>query len=455
MQRNSQASIPGESRGNFTRTAQITRAAQAGRGVSAGRGNTSAMATSGVPRPPMLGPQMMTQGPAAFGRVEHLNNGRKNGGDEEARTMTQGEKLARQAAMGEYYAGKDIVNLDDYFLGTLKQFENDSSVLNPMNISIVPDSSASTTTTATTSSTEELLQKLVKSAPTVSSTVDIAVPIGHSAIDDTRIFFDTLVLPQSYNGYPSGEIPIQFADLNGMSSPERVVKMTLSPFNFPHIYAESTTIFDTFYFRTVYMTVRFVPTTHLVQSKTPNDLFTYELTVQDIDSSAVFLVPFEPTFIMKQPVTSTGDLTVRFERRTQRGGMAACQIPPTRVRATYTANGAGPPAFTRFQLPVGMYIGVLAPAAVTYTVPIVFQVINPAAPTAMETDLITAQGAEFQTSNFTWNPITRISTFDIPYNCLVGGGDIFMFIPKNGVSFAVRFSCAQANRTNDLIPIHI
>lgn len=348
----------------------------------------------------------------------------------------------------EYYAGNESVNMTDYFLGTLNQFKDDSAVMNPMNVEL----SATSEGIATTNAGSVIAQ--LSTGPK-ASLVDIAMPIGHSAIDDTRVYYDTSILTQAYGGYANGEIPMQFVDLNGITPPDRIVKITLAPFNFPHIYTTGTTVFDLFYFRTIFMTIRFVPTTHLFQSAAPNDLFTFELNVDDIDSQAVYLVPKEPTFCLKQPVNVTGDLAVKFQTKNPIGtGFTPCPIPPTRIRVRRTIAALG---ITTFQIvSANIYIGALAPPAAIYTVPVIFQrfTVAPVPLTALETVVLgnALIPGQWQTSNFLIG-----GTFTIPCDTVAvpfGTDDMFIYVPKNTIGISMRFSSLQSTKTNDLFPIH-
>jgi hypothetical protein len=357
--------------------------------------------------------------------------------------------------MQDHRAGHEMVNMDDYFIGVLSQFKDDSEVLNPMNIAIQSNDTPGEPTT----NTEEVLTRLAERVAAKNAVVDIAIPIAHSAIDDTRVFFDTLVLQQAYTGYPSGEIPIQFNAFNGLSSPDRVVKITIPSFNFPHIYLPSSVVFDVMYFRSVFMTFTFVPLTNAVQVQPPNNMFTFELYVDRIDSNSVYLIPLEPTFILKQPITISGDANIRFQVRDPRGGMVACQIPPTRVTVR---RQAWPLALTTFIIVDGTDINVLAPYGVLYTVPITFL---PFSPTAWPLGQALSESTTgFQASNF--RPIVTpggtFPGFDIPFATWgvppapPGMEDrLYIFIPKNAISFTFRLSCLQSTKTNDLIPIHM
>jgi len=414
------------------------------------------MTASGAPRGPLEVANVRAQGYRRQ-QMEHLSAPARAAPQQpraiDAPNKVAGEIAAANAVEQDYYAGRSIVNTDAYFLGVINQFKDDSSVMNPMGVTIRNESADPTVTTSTTTVTsdaEALMQQLADKLTTRANMVDLVLPIGHSAIDDTRVYFDTLILSRAYSGYASGEIPMQFVDINGTSPPDRIVKITLTPFNFPHIYTANTTVFDMFYFRSVFMTVRFVPSTHLIQSAQPNDMFTYELYVEDIDSSAVYLRPLEQTFCLKQPISVTGDLTVRFQTRSPTGtGFTNCPIPPTRIRAIRTATGPLPTPFTTFALQDGVYIGAIAPPAATYTVPILFQNYNTgAAITPLEVFLVDQIG--YQSLTFVAPNLFNIAVDTTLY----AGTDIYVFVPKNSVAFTMRFSCLQSTRTNDLFPLH-
>jgi hypothetical protein len=367
--------------------------------------------------------------------------------------LARGALAAEEALARDYRATGGVVNVSDYMMGVLGQFHEDAVVMNPMNISLHADpidqSSAAYHDAAADTDTGAILRDLADKLAARGPIVDFANPIGHSAIEDTRVFIDTSVQSQASGGYPSGEIPAQFVEFNGISAPDRIVKIIASPFNFPHVYTPTSTIFDVFYARSVFMTIRFVPATHLVQSAQPNELFTFELAVDDIESSAVFLRPLEPVFCLRQPVTITGDLTIRFQVRAPSGGFIACPIPPTQISVARVAAPAGGP--TTFSLSQGMYIGVLAPPGAAWDVPILFRRASPAsAPlTPLEAALVDLVGRN--ASNF-----TALGTFTIPddTSAIAGAPAISVFIPKNSIAMALRFSSLQATRTNDLFPIH-
>lgn len=487
MQRNQQAYLPGESvPGIFPRRRTFQPA------VPTTKPHISAMQMTGAPRhqlnpqvaPPMLPPVAYAtreQGyrvndHARIQRQESLASGSSGSGgaggssgssgstgaeaetpppDSQRTAIEQGRKKAQEAISADFRAGRSIVNVDDYFLATLGQFKDDSAVMNPMNISLQPVSKYMGNDEAVdenATDTELLLTQLADKIATKSSAVDVVWPIGHSAIDDTRIYFDTLVAPQTYGGYLNGVIPMQFNDFNGISPPDRIVKIIMSPFNFPHVYLPTSTVFDLFYFRSVFMSIYFVPTTHMVQPKSPNDFFTFEMYVNNIDSTAVYLVPIEPTFCLKQPVNVTGDLTIHFQVRSPTGsGFINCPIPPTRIHVRRTSAPPGGP--TTFTLDQGQYIGVLAPAGVLYTVPVLFQQWGPVVPlTPLETLLINSTG--FPAGTFVAGPP---GTFTVPIDTSaipLANEDFYIFIPKNGISFTLRFSSLQPTKTNDLFPVH-
>lgn len=387
-----------------------------------------------APLPPSLQALLKpTQG--AAGRGEHLASARP----------AQEEDAVLASLSDDFRAGGGTVDMGAYLQASLSQFQDDPAVINPANIApraqqsyAEPQTAAEATIASLQAATQPIQQ------------VDLASPVGHSAIVDKRVLVDTLVARNAFIGFADGTVPVQFSDLNGTSPPDKIVKIHLAPFSFPHIFTPTTTVFDMFYFRTVYMNVRFVPSTSQYQSAQPNDLFTFELAVDSIDSSAVFLIPTEPIFFLNQPVSVAGDLSVRFQVRSPvGGGFMNCPIPPTRIHALRTATIALPPS-TTFQLQGGIYIGALAPPASIFTVPILFQQFNAVA-SALETALINAVG--YQSTNF-----VGPSSFDISVDTtaipLGVADDIYVFIPKNSFCFSMRFSSLQTGKSNDLVPTH-
>lgn len=333
--------------------------------------------------------------------------------------------LGEQAGptLQDYRAGRSLVNIDDYFLGVLGQCPLDSSVMGPLG----PEEKQSA------SPAREI-------APT-------------NAIFDTRAFIDTLAQPSAFNGFPNGIIPFQFADLGGASPPDNVIEIALSPFNFPRANVPGSA-FGALYFKTVYATVQCVPATLQTQTIAPNSPFTFELRVSqsdaDYDPTMVYLMPSEPTFSLKQPITTTGDLTIRFQTRSPAGGFIPYPIPPTRVHVMRkTAMGN----ITTMTMSKGESVSAIAPIGATYSVPILFLNYNTGtAITPLEAQLVNAAG--YHASNFVSNGSTE--SFDIDADTTnAGGSDIYAFVPKNGVALKIRFTSISTTKTNGLLPVRL
>lgn len=329
------------------------------------------------------------------------------------------------------------VNLDSYFLGVLGQFKEDGVVLNPMNRSTTPESAP----------------QHVVAAPSLTE----AFPIGHSAISNTRIFLDSLILGSSYKGYADGEIPFQFSDQLGLTPPDHVVIISITPFRFPHIYTAGGIAFDFFYFQTLFVTVQFIPSTNLVHPGQPNRPFTFECALNAVNGSVDLATPFDPIFSLRQPINA-GNLSIKFQTRAPSGGFINCPIPPTRITVIRTLFPPGGP--TTFTISDGTYIGALAPPGAMFSVPILFQRKSDAAyapPTGLQALLYTSSG--FVASTF-----TASGTFTIPIDTSMWLGpppaptsvlveEHYIFVPKNGIAMGMRFACLSASKTNDLIPI--
>jgi len=292
------------------------------------------------------------------------------------------------------------------------------------------------------------------------------VPIGHSGIDDVRVYFDTL--PRSlYNGFPTGEVAIQFAELApGVSVPERVSKITVHEFLFPRIFRTPLGAFDYFYFRRAFLTMLFIPPQQSVMATSATFAFTFELVVNDLNSSAVRLTPLEPTFSLPQPITMSGDISLRFQVQDPRGAFIRCPIPPTRIRVQRVGAAA---ANTTFQIIDATDISAIAPLGAAWGVAVYFVAENVANPALAA---IVENAGGYTTSNYVYftpplipppPPPPQVAGFQFtvdantlafPIAPAIGQDTFFVFVPKNRVALTLRFSKMQATRTNDLVPIH-
>jgi hypothetical protein len=356
-------------------------------------------------------------------------------------------ELQERTMRRDYAAEMPPVDLSDYFMGVMSQIKDDPVLINPSGAQIQTSDGAG----PDDSDTQAIVQAITQVGAHIPT-----YPIGHAAISDTRIYFDTLAIPAAYPGNPNGEIQVRFADLNSTTSPERVVKIALTPFQFPHIYTADTTIFDMFYFGTVFMTIRSIPNTQLTQTRESDMQFTFELRVDNPDSNSLYLTPLEPTFYLTRPLSLLSDLAVQFRVKTPGGGYISCPLPPIQVRVRRTlAPPLGPTTFA-FVDPT-QYIGIIAPPGVLYTVPVLF--------TALQTTLVPnqlvaggitrAQG--WVSSTFVQTPPTFNIAWDssaIPFPANPASDDINLFIPKNSFGFALRFSSVNPSETNDLFPVH-
>lgn len=347
--------------------------------------------------------------------------------------VSAAEARARVALADDYRAGQGMANLDEYFVGTLNGFKDDTAILDPMHLRVQEGSvfSAQTPTPLPTS-------------------------IAGPAIFDIGVFLDSLILPSSLNGYINGEIPFQFSDLMGLSPPERIISLALTQFRFPHIYNADFTAFDAFYFGRLYVTARFIPITNQVQDGTPNTPFTFECAITPGSGGVDEITPLDPHFIMRQPISAT-NIIVKFQMRVATGGFINCPIPPTRVVVARTP--ANPTMFTIMD---GADIGALAPVGAGYSVPILVRPSFQATwtpPAGLQTLLYTQTG--FRASNFIGN------TFTIPLDTTMWLGPpapppplpaalerYDIIIPKNSVAFGMRFTCLSEALTNSIMPTH-
>jgi hypothetical protein len=356
----------------------------------------------------------------------------------------------------KFHAEGDAPNLSTYMMNVIANVpDDDTSVINPTGAPVSTDYSMPDVYVEDT--TRIQLSEII-SRMTTLKTVDVSWPIGHAAIEDTRIFVDTLQLPQTYTGYADGTLPLQFTMFNGINAPDRVVKITIAPFSFPHINTPDNAVFDIFYFRRVFMIIQFVPTSAQIQNTGLNNSFTFEMRVDDITAQAVYLTPINPTYTLNRPMTGIASLSVSFRTQSPSlGGFIAIPIPPVRVPVAFVEHDA---VSTKLRL-VNDPITILAPVGAVYTVPIILaldpDIILPPPPHLFE-DLY-PNNVGYNTSNFLAVDGIRVNTFTIPTPpaaaaALIDSGNLWMIIPKNSISFVLRFSCTQSTTTNHLLPMH-
>ena len=406
------------------------------------------------PQPAIIPSQSIPQFPGRIRRTTPAPNARA---PTSAPVQTV-EERNRDAMMRRARAGECDVNMTSYMLGVLAQYPDESAILNPNGTQLRAESSGASfgleeTTVAMTSTDEERLNLLRIIA--ARSSFGLTLPIGQSAIVDTRIFIDTSVLATAYTGFVNGEIPLQFnmfTGTSGIPAPDRVVKITLSNFYFPHIHVANSTVFDFFYNRIVYVSLRFIPIMQQVQSATPNDMFTFACDVEGIDGQAVYLRPQNPTFSLSRPITMTSDIIIRFSIASPRGlGFVVCPIPPTRIRVTRIAADI---VDSTFRLEDGVFIGALAPVGATYTVPVLFQrfTVAPNPLSAIEDDYVNDVG--YNAHTFSATPNSFIIPTPVGAAIVADDHSMYIFVPKNCISTTIRLSSLQSSRTNDLLPIH-
>jgi hypothetical protein len=363
----------------------------------------------------------------------------------------------REEILRDYAAGIPSVDMSEYFRGVLNEIKEDSVVIDPIatygSANSISESPSMNVIGLADSSEDEKLLRIIKLLYVLvkrSHNVELQLPVAHSAIIDRRLYFDSLNITSTFNGDINGEIRVNFANLTNMTPPENVVKITILPFMFPHIYRPNNRIFDTFCNKTAYMTLRSVPKTYLAQTRESDAAFTFELNVAQDDNIMMYLAPKEQTFILTQPVSFQSEICVRFQERLPTGTFQNCDLPPSQVLVRRLNEGFP----TTFQFIDDYYIGILAPPWATYPVPVLFKSITPNAPSLLDAAMVNDIG--FVTSSY--SIVGGRGQFTLVWDStgvVMGVNEsIIMLIPKNSIGFSIRFSEVSSKKTNDLVPIH-
>jgi len=375
-----------------------------------------------------------------------------------ARPMTTREMLDR-----EYRStANPPVSTRDYFMGVLQgiSHESDSVMQNPGGASIV---------TGHEDQVEDDTDKSVQHLQTISQkleNIDKTLVLGRGSIGDTGIFISTSAIQQLLPGNPLGEIQLSFADFNNMQPPTRIVKITLLPFYFPHIFPAGNVVFDFMYYGSVMISIRSVSQTQSSQTQDPDVQFNFLARVEEPTGAAVRLVPVNETVYFANPVSLQSEFIVRFSVLSHLGTWVEYPIPAIRILVRRTAN-ANP---TPFQILDPVYVGsALAAPGALYTVPVFFQNVQPIQPHFALGALVNNVG--YNSSNFsavsphftvdantiaTLMPAFRmIDPGPPPVFAPENSDDMYLYIPKNVINFHMRFSSVVSSRTNDLFPIHV
>jgi hypothetical protein len=339
--------------------------------------------------------------------------------------------------------------MGDYFMSTLSQFRDDTVVVNPLNIAARAEEVATTAGTVV--------------AAAVAPPTEL--PIGHSAIVEHAVYFDTLTRSFAYQGFQNGSVMFQLNDFNNQSQISRAVQVTILPFIFPYInQAPFNTpnywpnpVFGAFYIPRAYLWLRFLPVENQAPSAAGGIFFTFELAVEIIDSSFVRMIPLNPTVTLSKPVNIAGELEFKFFNRNPVLGITEMPVPATRIIVEYVAIFMAPDKIRyRTILQTNNF-------ALTYlsTAQVLVSFIQRESGPPSTLDMV--MGQTLFVSNFTVVPglvgLEVNLTFDVlvtivPPAFLATPPRFIIEIPKNGFGIHTTFSCVSPDRTNDLVPTY-
>lgn len=275
--------------------------------------------------------------------------------------------------------------------------------------------------------------------PGVPMTSDTIPIVYQNGTYDTHLTFES---PYSTGAVDrsAGQLSWDLSALNNNKAITNIVEIKVAPFFFPNFLpVNSTAQPDYFYYRRVWMFIQNFPDDGVGRGANGRR-YHYEFAVQNINSTAVELVPMFDTLYLRQPLNTLSVFTVQFSIPANN---AAIPIPPDNVQGTAVA-GSNPARFTVADSSLFGPVGLLTPAIAVFISG--FNSNDPAVNTATNS----ARGVYVTT---VVSP-TVIEIAGLNFATVVGAPTATIAIGKNRISMPFRFSSVTSGPTNYILPTH-
>lgn len=276
--------------------------------------------------------------------------------------------------------------------------------------------------------------------------------------EDVYVYFDSRRRNTTSN-LAIGELAWSISGINNNNDIKNCVEMRIDEFFFPRVY-NATGKPEFFYYLRLYAEIFSAPSSQVVLGPDGNR-FHFQFDIENITGQAVRLVPIPShngaggSFFFQRPVQSLTDMQIRFS------------VPPTTSSAV---------PFIRVPIPnETVSVQMVLNGGVGYN-PIRFQILSPDDTTTLapigSTVTSTSAGVAVFLSGFLSNDssinnavnnnsagtnglfVTNVlstTTFEIAginATTVTGAYTATMYIPKNRIAFAVRFTCVRNQLTN-------
>lgn len=261
--------------------------------------------------------------------------------------------------------------------------------------------------------------------------------------EDIWIYFDSLSR-DSDSDYSRGEIKWDIPKINNLSDIKNCIQIHIGSFYLPKISPPAANKPEQLYFNRMYMEYVNAPTSQAVLAN--GSRFHFEFEIENLSGQAVKLVPLEESFFFQRPIQSINSFHVRFMVPP---GLRGIKLPPDTV-TVQAIPGSNP---IRFNI-IGETTDVISGGTIG--------ALNP--------------GVAVQFSGLNTNDFAVNSAINDPYGVFVTQiisatefeiGDIdgsaidtaapytaSMFIMKNRIAFAVRFTIVTDHATNHIGVVH-
>lgn len=297
-------------------------------------------------------------------------------------------------------------------------------------------------------------QPIIDSYPGAAPLPPPPMPTQSIGVDDIYLNFDSLAR-ENTGSLANGELRWSINTLNRNQPINNCIQIQTSDFYFPLI-LNAATAPEFYFYRQVYLHISSLPTTQGVLAVN-NTQYHFAFDVASTNSIAVRLIPRDPIFHFRQPITDLSQFNLRFMVPLQTGaGLAPIPIHSDKV-IVEAVPGSNPARFTILDNTISPLIDLATlpntfPAApYTPALPVAV-VITGFVSTDPNLNMAVGSTAGVFVDNFINFNVFSVST--LSFAGLATPIQATVIINKNRVQMAMRFSSLNTSSSNYIPPLH-